>query len=71
MVVSLRKVFSLLSFAILFILLTLLVSGGYRWLLEKVSFTDRYEAPQGQALKVFQGEATVTERLRWFYLYGE
>ncbi|WP_270171708.1 DUF4227 family protein [Paenibacillus sp. SYP-B4298] len=78
MVVSLRKTAARLLFLILFVLLTLIVFGGYRYLMVKLMLMDDpYEAPRGQAVKVFQpdeaafGEATVKERLRWFYLFGE
>ncbi|MBJ6363457.1 DUF4227 family protein [Paenibacillus sp. GCM10012307] len=77
MVFSLRKWLSRFAFLILFVLLTVLVFGGYRFFMTKLMLVDPYEAPHGQALKVFQpngGEpekASISDRLRWFYLYGE
>lgn len=78
MVVSLRKWAARLLFLMLFVLLTIIVFGGYRFLMVKLMLLhDPYEAPRGQAVKVFQpdeaafGEASMKERLRWFYLFGE
>ncbi|GGF87367.1 DUF4227 family protein [Paenibacillus abyssi] len=77
MVVSLRKWLSALLFMLLFIGLTVLVFGGYHWLMDEVLFTNPYETPQGQALKVFQADppspdgASIPDRLRWFYWLGE
>ncbi|WP_028561358.1 DUF4227 family protein [Paenibacillus pinihumi] len=77
MVFSLRKWLSRLAFLVLFVLLTVLVFGGYRFFMTKLMLVDPYEVPQGQALKVFQPDGSkpekvsLSDRLRWFYLYGE
>lgn len=76
MVLSLRQLFGRLMFVLLFILLTIVSFGGYRWLIDAVAPVDPYREPQGHALKVSgtiqspEG-GTMSERLRWFYWYGE
>ncbi|MWC28395.1 DUF4227 family protein [Paenibacillus sp. MMS18-CY102] len=76
MVVSIRKWFGRTIFMIIFILLTMMTLGGYRWLMDVVAPVDPYREPQGQALKV-SGQmqspegGSMSDRLRWFYWYGE
>jgi len=77
MVLSVRKWFGRLLFAALFVMLTTMTFGGYRWLIGVVAPVDPYRVPQGNALKV-NGPVysppeggTIGDRLRWFYWYGE
>lgn len=64
-------------FLVLFAVLLVFASGGYRWLLEVVSPISPYDKPKGEALKVLQQQPTspeggsTSDRLRWFYWYGE
>lgn len=77
MVLSLRKWLSRILFVVLFTLLLLVATGGYRWLVDVISPVHPYRTPKGDALKVFQTspadaeKGSLTERLRWFYWYGE
>ncbi|RXZ78236.1 DUF4227 family protein [Paenibacillaceae bacterium] len=77
MIISLRKLAKRTLFLVLFVLLTIVACGGYSRLVGWIGFHDRYDEPEGRALKVFQTEQPPTEgtkmveRLRWFYLYGE
>jgi hypothetical protein len=64
-------------FLAVFALLLFVAAGGYRWLEEVISPVQPYREPKGDAMKVFAREpsspdsASGTERLRWFYWYGE
>ncbi|MBD2846831.1 YqzK family protein [Paenibacillus sp. IB182496] len=78
MIISLRKWLAALAFVVLFAVLTVIASGGYRWLVDKALAPDRYKEPQGYAVKVFEEDvvhqpdkASLLNRLRRFYLYGE
>ncbi|MBD3918726.1 DUF4227 family protein [Paenibacillus sp. PR3] len=76
MVVSIRQWFGRLVFVLLFMLLTMIAFGGYRWLIDVVAPVDPYREPHGRALKVSgtlqtPDESTMSDRLRWFYWYGE
>ena len=53
MIVSIRKWTSLIGFIIVFALVLLLVSGGYRWLADAVSPVHPYKEPTGDSVKVF------------------
>lgn len=77
MVLSLRKWFSRFVFVLLFGLLFIAATGGYRFLVDVISPVHPYKTPKGDALKVFQVDpatpenGSVADRLRWFYWYGE
>lgn len=77
MVISFKSWFSRMLFVVLFAVLLVIVSGGYRWLLDVVSPLHPYQKPKGDALKVLQQVPSSPEhgnpanRLRWFYWYGE
>ncbi|ALS28374.1 DUF4227 family protein [Paenibacillus cisolokensis] len=77
MVVSVRKWVGNLLFMTVFLALFLVVSGGYRWLLDFISPVDPYREPQGEAVKAFRQLETypeggsVVDTLRWFYWYGQ
>lgn len=77
MVISLRKWIERFKFLILFLVLTYLIF----LLLNKVSLwvepEHKYNQPIGDAVKVtihndfYEGGASVKDRLRFFYWYGE
>ncbi|WP_265525130.1 YqzK family protein [Paenibacillus sp. JDR-2] len=74
MVLSLRRWLSRILFVVIFTLLLLIVTGSYRWLVDVIAPVHPYREPKGAALKVFQADAekgSITDRLRWFYWYGE
>jgi len=77
MVISFKGWISRLLFILLFAVLLVIASGGYRWLLDVVSPLDPYHKPRGDAMKVFEHERAIQEqgntadRLRLFYWYGE
>lgn len=77
MVFSIRKWTSRLLFIVIFFLLLLAFTGSYRWMVDVISPLEPYRKPKGEAVKVFTiSESTpdrlnISERLRWFYWYGE
>jgi hypothetical protein len=77
MVLSLRKWLSRILFVVIFTLLLLIATGSYRWLVDVIAPVHPYKIPKGEALKVFQAnpadaeKGSLTDRLRWFYWYGE
>ncbi|MFX3633553.1 MAG: DUF4227 family protein [Candidatus Pristimantibacillus sp.] len=77
MVLSLRRWLSRIVFVIVFALLLLITTGGYRWVVDIISPVHPYHTPKGDALKVFQEDpsspenGSIADRLRWFYWYGE
>lgn len=78
MILSIRKWTSRVLFIFIFSILLLAVTGGYRWLAETLSPVHPYRVPKGDALKVFVSEPgppdssdKMSDRLRWFYWYGE
>lgn len=77
MVLSIRKWTSRLVFLIIFMLLLIIATGGYRWLIDAIAPFDPYQKPKGAAVKAFTEEhgmpddANIADRLRWFYWYGE
>ncbi|AJY77231.1 DUF4227 family protein [Paenibacillus beijingensis] len=77
MIVSLRTWLRRLLFVIVFIVLTFLAFGGYRWAALLIAPMDPYKTPEGGAVKVFhrhvapQEGGSIADRLRWFYWYGE
>ncbi|MFC4777493.1 DUF4227 family protein [Paenibacillus sp. GCM10023252] len=77
MIWSIRKWANRMLFVVIFTLLLLIVTGSYGWLADVLSPVHPYRTPQGDALKVFQSDprtyegGSVSDRLRWFYWYGE
>ncbi|MUT65552.1 DUF4227 family protein [Paenibacillus sp. NEAU-GSW1] len=77
MILSLRKWASRILFAIIFMLLLIVATGGYNWIAGVISPVNPYQKPKGSALKVFQADpiapdsGSVADRLRLFYWYGE
>jgi hypothetical protein len=77
MIFSLRKFIERLKFICLFIVLTMLFSYGYQYVSSWIEPEDRYARPQGQAIKAFEAQTyhaenySVTDRLKFFYWYGE
>lgn len=77
MVFSIRGWAGRLLFLALFAVLLFIAGGGYRWLVDAVSPVHPYQKPRGDALKVFVEDppspdsGSGTDRLRWFYWYGE
>lgn len=78
MVVSVRKWLERLRFLIIFVALTYLMIYLIGLLSDWIAPVDRYREPQGKAVKVFRQEpmedltaATMADRLRLFYWYGE
>ncbi|CAM4503548.1 hypothetical protein FHS16_004539 [Paenibacillus endophyticus] len=77
MVFSIRNWSSRVFFIVIFTLLFLVVTGGYRWLADAISPVHPYREPKGAALKVFVTDPdspdskAAADRLRWFYWYGE
>ncbi|MBD2869587.1 DUF4227 family protein [Paenibacillus arenilitoris] len=77
MVLSIRRWMSRIVFLVIFAILLLIVTGGYRWLAEALSPVQPYRVPAGDALKVFKSEpgppdsSNAADRLRWFFYYGE
>jgi hypothetical protein len=77
MIFSLRKILERLKFIILFIVLTTVFSYGYHYVASWIEPDERYAKPQGQAIKVFETQDyhaekySVTDRLKFFYWYGE
>ncbi|CAM3965961.1 YqzK family protein [Paenibacillus alkaliterrae] len=77
MIFSIRTWTSRVVFIVVFSVLLLAVTGGYRWLAEALSPVHPYRVPEGDALKVFISEpgppdsSKMADRLRWFYWYGE
>lgn len=76
-VFSIRKWVSRMFFIVLFTAILLIVTGGYRVLIDVISPVHPYREPKGEALKVFVSDpespegGDLTDRLRWFYWYGE
>ncbi|MGO4539793.1 DUF4227 family protein [Paenibacillus sp. 2TAB19] len=77
MVLSIRKWASKLFFIVVFTAALLVVTGGYRFLVDAISPVHPYREPKGEALKVFLTDPEspegghLADRLRWFYWYGE
>ncbi|MFD0958749.1 DUF4227 family protein [Paenibacillus chungangensis] len=77
MIVSIRKWIGRILFLLLFSMLLIIVTVGYRWLVEVVSPIHPYKKPEGHAMKVFDVDpefpegGNAADRLRWFYWYGE
>lgn len=77
MVISVRKWLQRFVFIAVFVMLTIIVSGGYRWLIDLIIPQDPYRVPNGAAVKAFgvledvQQRQGTLERLRWFYWLGE
>jgi hypothetical protein len=77
MVVSVRKWLRRLLFAAMLFVFTVAMYGGCRYIAVWIAPADPYRVPQGNALKVFNAEASgmedtsFTERLKLFYWYGE
>lgn len=76
MVVSLRKWLTRLKYAVLFLLFSCVLSYLFRHYAEWIEPRQPYREPKGHAVKV-DGEpvrdatVSVTERLKFFYWYGE
>lgn len=77
MVLSVRRWARRLLFLVLLTLLTIAMYGGCRFIAVWITPEDPYRIPQGSAHKVFQSQlmlvedATLADRLRLFYWYGE
>lgn len=77
MIISARKWLQRFVFIAVFVMLTIIVSGGYRWFIEWIIPQDPYRVPDGAAVKAFgtledvQERHGSLERLRWFYWLGE
>lgn len=77
MVFSIRNWVSRILFMIVFVMLLFVVTAGYRWMVEVISPIHPYQAPRGDAMKVFLSDpdspegGNAADRLRWFYWYGE
>ena len=77
MVISIRNWVSRIFFIVLFVALLFIVTAGYRLIVEVISPVHPFQAPRGDALKVFATDPASPEggnsadRLRWFYWYGE
>lgn len=77
MILSVRRWLSRILFIVIFVVLFLIATGGYRLLVDVISPVHPYREPKGSALKVFKTDPDTPEggnaadRLRWFYWYGE
>ncbi|MFD1955804.1 DUF4227 family protein [Paenibacillus thailandensis] len=77
MIFSLRRWVPRIVFMLLFLVLLLVASGGYRLLREAITPIHPYREPKGHAVKVLKPESdtpengSMADRLRWFYWYGE
>jgi len=76
MVFSIRKWTSRLLFIVIFLLMLIVATGGYRWLIDAIAPIDPYHKPKGEAVKAFTQHGSpeggsIADRLRWFYWYGE
>ncbi|MFC6332346.1 DUF4227 family protein [Paenibacillus septentrionalis] len=63
-------------FFILFVLLVIIVTTAYDWVQGLFSFGSPYDAPSGDAVKVFSmtneiEQYSIPDRLLWFFRYGE
>ncbi|GAK39942.1 DUF4227 family protein [Paenibacillus urinalis] len=80
MVFSLRRMFRLVRFLIVFAALVYMFYNVFNLFSEWITPVDHYKIPEGNALKVFHHEegtglvmekTSMLERLRFFYWYGE
>lgn len=77
MIVSLRRWMYLAKFLTAFLVLTYMLFHALQLLSGWIEPTQRYKEPNGRAVKVFQpgaaddASASMTERLKFFYWYGE
>lgn len=77
MTISLRKWLVRAKYAAIFIVLTVLLYGLFHFVSGLIEPMQRYREPAGKAVKVFRQEAaeleiaTLLDRLRLFYWYGE
>jgi hypothetical protein len=77
MILSVRKWAGRALFIVIFCMLAFIAAGGYRFLADTLSPLQSYRVPQGNALKVFVHEpgppdsGSMSDRLRWFFYYGE
>lgn len=77
MIISIRKMISLIRFVACFAVLTVLFYYVLDWVGDWVNPSNPYQVPSGQAVKAFQPESTMDSqyspamRLKLFYWYGE
>jgi len=77
MVFSIRRWTGRLLFIIVFLMLLIAFTGGYRWIVNVISPLEPYRVPKGEAVKVtttsdsMPDQLSISERLRLFYWYGE
>ncbi|MEC0205787.1 YqzK family protein [Paenibacillus lautus] len=77
MIISIRKIGSLIRFITMFAVLTMFFYFVLGWVGDWLTPMDPYREPSGQAVKAFQPESTMdsryspAERLRLYYWYGE
>lgn len=80
MIISLRRMFRLFRFLIVFAALVYMFYNVFNLFSEWITPVDHYKIPEGNALKVFHHEegaglimekTSMIERLRFFYWYGE
>lgn len=77
MIISIRKMISMLKFLLLFAVMTLIFYYMLGLVSRWVAPADPYKVPAGHAVKAFQPEAAredrsaPRERLRLYYWYGE
>ena len=77
MVIRLGKWLERLKFVLLFLVLTYVLAQGYGYLKAWIEPKEPYREPRGRAMKVFgepegpESAPTFSERLKFFYWYGE
>ncbi|MEK3787809.1 DUF4227 family protein [Paenibacillus sp. FSL K6-1230] len=78
MILSIRRACRTLALLCVFCCLTLVLYLALQWVSDWISPVDHYRIPEGNAIKVFIDElpakeepSPLSERLRFFYWYGE
>jgi len=79
MFISLRRLFELLRFLILFAILTFIFFSIISFFSDVVKPSNPYHKPEGRAIKVIKiddhlyrpGDHEMIDRLKYFYWYGE
>jgi hypothetical protein len=80
MVISLRRGLKWLRLVVLFVVLACMFYYSLRLFTDWITPVNHYRIPEGHAVKVFGGQdlsdtpehkTAVSERLRFFYWYGE